>query len=287
MSSVTKKKLENILKSRFDSPDFRRALDSVATFYGESEKLGKGNVLGQEKDGENAFPDNDDHIDDFGESGNDNGLIKNTIEERRNLHDNLQAQGLKNIEEFLKQFEGLKHRWDAVVDTINSLDASCKNIEEQLAQAESTTSVFIEESQRLKEEKEELLNRQRLVEGFLAEFQLSREELQLLRHEPLRESDGGAKFFETVEKLKKIRSNSSALLGSSFQRASLEILEEVNSVQEAVYARLYEWVKEYCEKLGNSVKLSSANNVDPLGMMLTRRALKVLQDRPEYYNDCV
>ena len=96
MSSVTKKKLENILKSRFDSPDFRRALDSVATFYGESEKLGKGNVLGQEKDGENAFPDNDD----FDEYGNDNGLIKNTIEERRNLHDNLQAQGLKNIEEF-------------------------------------------------------------------------------------------------------------------------------------------------------------------------------------------
>ena len=157
MSSVTKKKLENILKSRFDSPDFRRALDSVATFYGESEKLDKGDVLGQEKDGENAFPDNDDHIDDFGENGNDNGLIKNTIEERRNLHDNLQAQGLKNIEEFLKQFEGLKHRWDAVVDTINSLDASCKNIEEQLAQAESTTSVFIEESQRLNEEKEELL----------------------------------------------------------------------------------------------------------------------------------
>ena len=84
-----------------------------------------------------------------------------------------------------------------------------------------------------------------------------------------------------------VRSNSSALLGSSFQRASLEILEEVNSVQEAVYARLYEWVKEYCEKLGNSEKLSSANNVDPQGMMLTRRALKVLQDRPEYYNDCV
>ena len=135
-----------------------------------------GNVLGQEKDGENAFPDNDD----FDEYGNDNGLIKNTIEERRNLHDNLQAQGLKNIEEFLKQFEGLKHRWDAVVDTVNSLDASCKNIEEQLAQAESTASVFIKESQRLNEEKEELLNRQRLVEGFLAEFQLSREELQLL-----------------------------------------------------------------------------------------------------------
>ena len=288
MSSVTKNKLESILKSGFDSPDFRRALDSVATFYGESETLDKVNVEGQDNDGENTGSGDDDYLDDFGEDENGNGLIKNTIEARRNLHDNLQAHGLKNIEEFLKQFEGLKHRWDAVVETVNSLDDSCKNIEEQLAHAESATSVFIKESQKLNEDKEELLNRQQLVEGFLSDFQLSREELQLLRHKPLRGSDGGAKFFETVEKLKNIRSNSSAILGSNFQRASLETLEEVTSVQEAVYARLYEWVKEYCEKLGNSDKhVSSASEVDPQGMVITKRALKVLQDRPEYYNDCV
>ena len=41
------------------------------------------------------------------------------------------------------------------------------------------------------------------------------------------------------------------MLGSVFQRASLETLEELTSVQEVVYARLYEWVKEYCENLGD------------------------------------
>eukprot|EP00943_MAST-04B_sp_MAST-4B-sp1_P009936 g9936.t1 len=299
MSIVTKKKVENILSAGFDSPDFRKALDDVALFYGQGEEEDISDYYMEKKEGnagDNAgvrqMEQNDRVV--KGKEKKD-GVIKNTIDERRNLRDNLQAQGLKNMEEFLKQFEGLRTRLEKINNTVNTLDETCLNIEKQLLHAEGTTSVFVIQSEKLREEHEEIIQRQELVDDFLTNYHLTKEELQLLRHEPLRESDGGSKFFETVEKLNRIRKNSSTFLSSVFQRASLETLEELTSVQEAVYARLYEWVKEYCENLGdgysenkNFQSSSNSNNGgSPQGMIITRRALKILRERPEYYNECV
>ena len=289
MSIITKKKLEAVLNNGFDGPDFRKALDAVAEFYGKGEESNHddGDISENNIADEPLFINNKKLED-------DNYEINNTIEERRNLRENLQEQGLNNIKEFLEHFEPLKNRLENIYNTVQSLDDTCQNIEKQITHAEGTTAVFMKQSRKLQDEKEDLLKRQGLVDDFLTNYQLSREELQLLRHEPLRESDGGMKFFQTVEKLNRIRKNSSTLLGSVFQRASLETLEELTSVQEVVYARLYEWVKEYCENLGDGYsdkKIQSLSNNNgsggAKGMIITRRALNLLRDRPEYYNDCV
>ena len=217
MSIITKKKLEAVLNNGFDGPDFRKALDAVAEFYGKGEESNHddGDISENNIADEPLFINNKKLED-------DNYEINNTIEERRNLRENLQEQGLNNIKEFLEHFEPLKNRLENIYNTVQSLDDTCQNIEKQITHAEGTTAVFMKQSRKLQDEKEDLLKRQGLVDDFLTNYQLSREELQLLRHEPLRESDGGMKFFQTVEKLNRIRKNSSTLLGSVFQRASLE-----------------------------------------------------------------
>ena len=103
MSIITKKKLEAVLNNGFDGPDFRKALDAVAEFYGKGEESNHddGDISENNIADEPLFINNKKLED-------DNYEINNTIEERRNLRENLQEQGLNNIKEFLEHFEPLK-----------------------------------------------------------------------------------------------------------------------------------------------------------------------------------
>ena len=81
MSIITKKKLEAVLNNGFDGPDFRKALDAVAEFYGKGEESNHddGDISENNIADEPLFINNKKLED-------DNYEINNTIEERRNFN---------------------------------------------------------------------------------------------------------------------------------------------------------------------------------------------------------
>jgi len=270
---VPQKKLEAVLRMRLDSPALREALDAVATFYG---KDAKGFREGQGSNSRREAGDSSSNT----LANEKNG---NTLAARRELRVDLERRGLDLSKEFLTAFSGLKKKLDAMNDAVDSLDRNCTSIESQLNHAEESTALFMNQSEKLREEKDELEKRSELVTSFLSKYQLSEEELVNLRHAPLREHDGGAPFFDALERLQAIRGDSSEILSTPFHSAGLEILEELASMQEAAYARLYQYVKEHCQSLE---KMEQAQD-RPAAMNITRRAISFLRERPEYFQDCI
>ncbi|CAK9003847.1 unnamed protein product [Durusdinium trenchii] len=125
-----------------------------------------------------------------------------------------------------------------------------------------------------------------VLDRFLNRFRLSEADTQLVRSgdKPLDDD-----FFSAFERLEQVRANARHMLSTSGQQTSgVDILHETSEILEASYERMFVWVQQQCRGPRDAAvaKSTSAELDTPAGNVL-KRVLKLLRERPVYFNHCL
>ncbi|KAH8307738.1 hypothetical protein KR044_011752 [Drosophila immigrans] len=201
-----------------------------------------------------------------------NGLstffTENTLQNRRNLRSQIEHRSVGINESFLKAFREVKLTLDAVCGDLDTMASSVQTMKTDLETSKALTKDLIEQTNKMQQERERLEVHQQIAQAFLARFQLSVPEHQLL-YGNAKDAPIVADFFKVLDRVQSIHSDCRLLMQCGYQTAALDIMEEMTLHQEGALERLYRWTQNRCRNLDN-------NEVGPLIV----EAMSRLQDRP-------
>ncbi|XP_030383226.1 conserved oligomeric Golgi complex subunit 6 [Scaptodrosophila lebanonensis] len=201
-----------------------------------------------------------------------NGLssffTENTLQNRRNLRSQIERRSVEINEKFLKAFREVKITLDAVCTDLDTMAQSVQTMKSDLEASKALTHDLIAQTNKMQQERERLEVHQQIAEAFLARFQLSVPEHQML-YGTTKDAPIVPNFFKVLDRVQFIHTECRMLMQCGYQTAALDIMEEMTLYQEGALERLYRWTQNHCRNLDNS-------EIGPLVV----EAMSRLQDRP-------
>lgn len=199
-------------------------------------------------------------------------FTENSLRSRRNLRGDIERRSLSINEEFLAIFKNVKEELESINEDVQAMSNCCEDMTSRLKAAKEQTQDLIGKTTKLQAENHRLEIRAQVADAFLEKFQLTSDEMSILRgtHEgPLTEE-----FFKVLTKVKQIHNDVKLLLRTNQQTAGLEIMEQMALLQETSYERLYRWAQNECRTL-----TQESCDISPI----LSQAMEALQDRPVLY----
>ena len=198
---------------------------------------------------------------------------ENTVSTRRHLRSTIENEGLKVNEDFLAAVQGVITALDSVQQDLDQVAGCCERMSSWVLENKSSSAGLLLETERLQRAFEVSQTRSLLLDTFLSQYQLSPLEAQALQSETIT-----PEFFDALNHVRTIHSNCKSLLRTHHQRAGLDLLDSMASLQEGAYERLCRWVQGECRNLSDV----DSPEVDPL----LQRAVSVLKVRQVLYKYC-
>jgi hypothetical protein len=215
-------------------------------------------------------------------------FTENTLHNRRQLRTTIETQNLLLHQEFVDSFGSLEKQIEGLETLVGALDGACERAADELKRSRNETQTILDRASALKRESKVLDEKQQVLSKFLEKFRLSEVDTQLMKSGDQPIDD---KFFAAFEKLEVVRANARQMLSTCGQLTSgVDILHETSELLEASYERMFVWVQHQC-KGKNAVAIaltkSSSNEIESAGGGVLKRTLKLLSERPVYFNHCV
>ncbi|XP_015674182.1 conserved oligomeric Golgi complex subunit 6 [Protobothrops mucrosquamatus] len=179
-------------------------------------------------------------------------FVENSLRTRRNLRGDIEHRSLAINEEFVYIFKQVKEELENINEDVQFMSNCCQDMTNHLKATKEQTQDLIVKTTKLQAESQRLELKAHIADAFIAEFQLSPEEMNVLRStrdRPVTE----------VSTLKYIR---------------LEIMEQMALLQETSYEQLYRWAQGECRAL-----TQETCDVSPV----LAQGMEALQDRPVLY----
>uniref|UniRef100_A0A0K8T802 Conserved oligomeric Golgi complex subunit 6 n=1 Tax=Lygus hesperus TaxID=30085 RepID=A0A0K8T802_LYGHE len=187
----------------------------------------------------------------------------NSLHSRRSLRSQIEKRSIIINQNFLEAFRKVKEGLDQIYQDVNDMNSAVNTMSSQLSATKAQTHQLIEQTTKLQMENDKLAMKEQVAKAFVSAFQLSEEELQILRS-----GDVSVEFFGVLERVTKIHKDCNTLVSSGGQTLALEIMEQMTIYQEAALERLYRWAQVHCK------------NIDtPASNQLFSLAMSKLQDR--------
>ncbi|XP_073651203.1 conserved oligomeric Golgi complex subunit 6 isoform X3 [Tursiops truncatus] len=161
---------------------------------------------------------------------------------------------------------------ESIHEDVQAMNSCCQDMTCRLQAAKEQTQDLIIKTTKLQAESQTLEIRAQVADAFLSKFQLTSDEMSLLRG--TREGPITEDFFKALGRVKQIHNDVKVLLRTNQQTAGLEIMEQMALLQETSYERLYRWAQSECRAL-----TQESCDISPV---LTQ-AMEALQDRPVLY----
>ncbi|XP_021051298.1 conserved oligomeric Golgi complex subunit 6 [Mus pahari] len=199
-------------------------------------------------------------------------FVENSLRTRRNLRGDIERRSLAINEEFVSIFKDVKEELESINEDVQAMSSCCQDMTSRLQAAKEQTQDLIVKTTKLQAENQRLETRAQVVDAFLSKFQLTSDEMGLLRGTrggPVTED-----FFKALGRVKQIHNDVKVLLRTNQQTAGLEIMEQMALLQETAYERLYRWAQSECRALTQEACDVSA---------VLSQAMEALQDRPVLY----
>ncbi|KAI3423947.1 hypothetical protein D9Q98_009781 [Chlorella vulgaris] len=197
----------------------------------------------------------------------------NTPATRRRLRSTIENQGVRINEQFLEAAQSVIKMLDVVQGDLDSLSSCCDSMGASLAGSRSAAANLLHDTDKLQRAVQVSETRSQLVGRFLDQYQLTAAELAALQGDEM-----GDAFFAALAHVRHIHANCKALLRTHHQRAGLELMDSMGSLQEAAYERLCRWVQHECRALSEV----DAPEVNPL----LQQAAVALRERPVLFKYC-
>uniref|UniRef100_A0A3B3H817 Conserved oligomeric Golgi complex subunit 6 n=1 Tax=Oryzias latipes TaxID=8090 RepID=A0A3B3H817_ORYLA len=199
-------------------------------------------------------------------------FTENSLRTRRNLRGDIERRSLTINEDFARIFQEVKEELESVHEDVQDMSTCCEEMTSRLKAAKEKTQDLIVKTNKLQGENQRLEVRAQVAQAFLAKFQLSSEEMAVLRN--ARDAPVTEDFFKVLSRVKQIHEDVKILLRTNQQTAGLEIMEQMAVLQETSYEQLYRWAQNECRGL-----TQETCDISPV---LTQ-AMEALQDRPVLY----
>uniref|UniRef100_A0A4W4GYM2 Conserved oligomeric Golgi complex subunit 6 n=1 Tax=Electrophorus electricus TaxID=8005 RepID=A0A4W4GYM2_ELEEL len=199
-------------------------------------------------------------------------FTENSLRTRRNLRGDIEKRSLAINEEFVRIFKDVKEDLESIHGDVQAMSSCCGEMTNRLKAAKEQTQDLILKTNKLQGENHRLEVRTQVAQAFLSKFQLSSEELSILRCS--RDGPINEDFFKALNRVKNIHEDVKVLLRTNQQTAGLEIMEQMAVLQEASYEQLYRWAQNECRGL-----TQETCDVPPV----LSHAMEALQDRPVLY----
>ncbi|XP_060089122.1 conserved oligomeric Golgi complex subunit 6 [Heteronotia binoei] len=199
-------------------------------------------------------------------------FVENSLRTRRNLRGDIEHRSLAINEEFVCIFKQVKEELESINEDVQIMSNCCQEMTSHLKAAKEQTQDLIVKTTKLQAESQRLDLKAQVADAFIAEFQLSPAEMNILRGArdgPMTES-----FFKVLGRVKQIHSDVKILLRTNQQRSGLEIMEQMALLQETSYEQLYRWAQGECRAL-----TQESCDISPV----LAQAMEALQDRPVLY----
>ncbi|KAI7838109.1 hypothetical protein COHA_008117 [Chlorella ohadii] len=192
---------------------------------------------------------------------------------RRRLRSTIENQGVAVNQDFLAAAQSVLQALDSVQGDLDALSACCEAMSSSLAGSRAAAADLLHDTDRLTRALQTSETRSQLVGRFLEQYQLTPAEAKALQGEEV-----GPAFFAALAHVRQIHANCKALLRTHHQRAGLELMDTMGSLQEAAYERLCRWVQAECRGLSEA----DAPEVNPL----LQQAAAALRERPVLFRYC-
>ncbi|PSC76084.1 Conserved oligomeric Golgi complex subunit 6 [Micractinium conductrix] len=198
---------------------------------------------------------------------------ENTPAARRRLRSTIENQGVRVNEEFLAAAEGVLKMLDVVQSDLDALSSCCDAMGASLAGSRAAAADLLHDTDKLQRSLQVSETRSQLVGRFLEQYQLTPAEAAALQGDEV-----GPEFFAALAHVRTIHANCKALLRTHHQRAGLELMDTMSSLQENAYERLCRWVQQECRSLSEA----DAPEINPL----LQQAAAALRERPVLFKYC-
>ncbi|KAL4421302.1 hypothetical protein ABPG75_010593 [Micractinium tetrahymenae] len=198
---------------------------------------------------------------------------ENSTAARRRLRSTIENRGVAVNEEFLAAAQSVIQMLDLVQKDLDSLSSCCERMGASLAGSRSAAANLLHDTDKLQRALQISETRSQLVGRFLEQYQLTPAEAAALQGEEV-----GEAFFAALAHVQQIHANCKALLRTHHQRAGLELMDTMGSLQENAYERLCRWVQQECRALSEA----DAPEVNPL----LQQAAVALRERPVLFKYC-
>ncbi|KAJ2904655.1 component of oligomeric golgi complex 6 [Zalerion maritima] len=201
--------------------------------------------------------------------------VKNTSETRRNLRLDIQKEVIESNAEIIDEFGKVAEQLKRIGTTINRLNQTYKPMKDDIESAHEETFPFLEEATKLMSQKQKVEKKQNLLDRFNDHFILSEDEVAIITQssEPV-----NSRFFDVLEKAKKISKDCDILLGIENQTLGLEITEQNSKHLNHAFQKIYRWIQR---------EFKTLNLENPQISSDVRRALRVLAERPSLFKNCL
>ena len=197
---------------------------------------------------------------------------ENSTSTRRRLRSTIENETVKIYEDFLGAASSLSGSLNGLQKLLDSTTQKCNDMANMTSETRTLTSNLLSETRKLEEALDVSRARFAMVEEFQDKYQLSPEEAETLK------GDMSEDFFKALQHVVAIHGNCKALLRTHHQRAGLELLESMASLQDTAYERVCRWVREE----GRKAVEQDMPEVDPL----LHQAAQALRARPILRSYC-
>ena len=159
-----------------------------------------------------------------------------------------------------------------MIDTLNS---TCAGMRRHVDRAQQETVTMLEEASQLLAAKREAEIKQGLLDALKQHFVISDDDLTILTSSAEAVNDD---FFNVLRRVQHIYEDCKVLLGSENQRLGLELMEQTSRDLDVAFNKLYGWIQR---------EFKSLDLEDPHISGSIRRALRVLSERPAFFQKCL
>uniref|UniRef100_A0A8B9H1W0 Conserved oligomeric Golgi complex subunit 6 n=1 Tax=Astyanax mexicanus TaxID=7994 RepID=A0A8B9H1W0_ASTMX len=146
-------------------------------------------------------------------------FTENSLRTRRNLRGDIEKRSLSINEEFVRIFKGVKEELESINEDVQAMSSCCEEMTSRLKAAKEQTQDLILKTNKLQGENHRLEVRSQVAQVFLSKFQLSSEEMSILRcarHGPITED-----FFKALSRVKNIHEDVKVLLRTNQQTKNI------------------------------------------------------------------
>ncbi|NWT39503.1 COG6 protein, partial [Chroicocephalus maculipennis] len=193
-------------------------------------------------------------------------FVENSLRTRRNLRGDIERRSLAINEEFVHIFKQVKEELESINEDVQAMSSCCEDMSSRLKAAKEQTQDLIVKTTKLQAENQRLEMKAQVADAFIAKFQLTPDEMNLLRgtkDEPITEVAHGRTGLSSEDKKTLTLFYQDALLNDSRQLGfCIYTLDPSISVQ-------YE-----CRTL-----TQESCDISPV----LAQAMEALQDRPVLY----
>ncbi|CAH0476029.1 unnamed protein product [Peronospora belbahrii] len=192
---------------------------------------------------------------------------------RRNLRSNLETQQLALAQKALVNLEHILEQVLNLTTQVDVLDYKCEQVYKFLETTKTETQQAQTEAAALATTRDTMQEQWKETKAFLDRYQLTEEEVHMLYAEHLVDEEMET-FFSTLERVQQIKEDCKELAAIKDVTCGFELLKTAEKHLEAGFERLYRWTNKKCAEVDE----------DPSSML--HRAITLLNDREEFYNNC-